>query len=151
MQDIGEDRSPLDIVQLFMIEQTKILLWRALAVLGILLGLIGVVLPVMPTVPFMLMAAWAASKGWPELEAWLLAHPLFGAQIRQWREHGAVSRRIKIVACLMMTGSATMLWFMPVPELLRWVVYPTLALMGLWLCLRPEPPRVLATAKIDAR
>ncbi len=132
-----------------MIEQTKILLWRALAVMAIVLGLIGVVLPVMPTVPFILVAAWAGSKGWPALEAWLLAHPLFGPQIRQWREHGAVSRKAKILACTMMAGSATMLWFMPVPGLVRWVLYPGFALMGVWLWLRPEPQTQLAKASAD--
>jgi uncharacterized protein len=126
-----------------MIELTKILLWRTLAVLCIALGVIGVVLPVMPTVPFLLVAAWAGSKGWPALEAWLLAHPAFGPQIRQWREHRAVSRRVKIVACTMMAGSATMLWFMPLPDLMRWVLYASFALIGLWLCLRPEPPAAL--------
>jgi uncharacterized membrane protein YbaN (DUF454 family) len=132
-----------------MIEQTKILLWRTLAALSIALGVIGVVLPVMPTVPFMLLAAWAGSKGWPELESWLLAHPVFGPQIKQWRDHGAVSRKAKILACTMMTGSATMLWFMPVPDLVRWVLYPAFALIGLWLCWRPEPASAMVTVKTD--
>lgn len=41
------------------------LLWRALALLSVLLGLIGIVLPGLPTVPFLLLAAWAGGKGWP--------------------------------------------------------------------------------------
>ena len=50
------------------------LVWRGVALLGVALAVVGAVLPVMPTVPFLLLAAWAASKGWPEFEAWLLAH-----------------------------------------------------------------------------
>ncbi|HNO41919.1 MAG TPA: DUF454 family protein, partial [Ottowia sp.] len=54
------------------------LLWRALALLSLLLGGVGAMLPVLPTVPFLLLAAWAASKGWPALEIWLLNHRRLG-------------------------------------------------------------------------
>ncbi len=57
-----------------MVQTLKTLLWRCLAVTALLLALIGVFLPVMPTVPFLLLAAWAASKGWPQLEIWLVDH-----------------------------------------------------------------------------
>jgi uncharacterized protein len=122
-----------------MIEQTKILLWRALALLGLLLGVIGALLPVVPTVPFLLMAAWAAGKGWPALEARLLNHPVYGPPIQQWRANRAVSRKVKVLACTMMSCSAVMLWFMPVPDALRWGIYTAFVLIGTWLCLRPEP------------
>ena len=58
----------------------------------------------LPTVPFVLLAAWAAGKGWPELEQWLLHHPRYGGSIRAWRQHGAVSRRAKWLASVMMAG-----------------------------------------------
>ena len=70
-----------------------VLLWRGLAVLAMGLGLLGVALPVVPTVPFILVAAWAASKGWPAFEIWLLNHRVFGPPILQWRLRGTVARR----------------------------------------------------------
>ena len=82
-----------------------VLLWRAVAVLGLTLGLLGVVLPVVPTVPFLILSAWAASKGWPAFEIWLLNHRLFGPPIVQWRERGAVPRRTKWFSTLMMAAS----------------------------------------------
>lgn len=122
-----------------MLGKTRQLLWRLLALTSLLAGFIGAFLPVMPTVPFVLLAAWAAGRGWPELERWLLAHPRFGGSIRDWRENGAVSRRAKGLATTMMAGSAVMLWFVPVPTWLRAGVYAILLSVAVWLCLRPEP------------
>ena len=55
-----------------------ITVWRCIAILFVLLGIIGLALPVMPTVPFLIVALWAASKGWPQLETWLLNNPKDG-------------------------------------------------------------------------
>lgn len=115
------------------------LLWRVLAIVSLALGLVGVVVPVLPTVPFVLLAAWAAGRGWPALEGWLLAHPRFGPLIRQWREHGAVTRRAKQWAVATMAASALLLWFMPLHPLLRGGVYVLLLAIGAWLWRRPEP------------
>lgn len=115
------------------------LLWRALAVLSLLLAVIGTALPVMPTVPFLLMAAWAAGKGWPRLEAWMLEHAHFGPHIRAWREHGAVPRRAKWIATVMMSGSALMMQFTPLPLYVRLGVPAVMAAVAIWLWRRPEP------------
>lgn len=114
------------------------LLWRALAVVSVLLALLGAVLPVMPTVPFLIMAAWAGGKGWPALEAWLLDHAHFGPHIRHWRARGAVPRRAKWLATVMMAGSATMMQFTPLPLYVRIGVPAVMAVVAIWLWLRPE-------------
>ncbi|MCB5187816.1 YbaN family protein [Methylobacillus caricis] len=122
-----------------MLQQTKIFLWRILAVIALILGVIGAFLPIMPTVPFVLMAAWAGGHGWPQLEHYLLNHPKYGCYIRQWREHGAVSRKAKCFAIFMMSCSGVMLWFSPAPLWSKWAVTLTMASVALWLWLRPEP------------
>ena len=114
------------------------LLWRALALLSLLLGCIGIVLPVLPTVPFLLLAAWAAGKGWPALEAWLLAHPRFGPGIRNWRVHGAVPRRAKWMASLMMTVSAASLALTPLPLAAKIAIPALMVAVAIWLWRRPE-------------
>lgn len=115
------------------------LLWRALAILAFVLGVIGAFLPVMPTVPFLLVAAWAASKGWPQFERWLLAHRLFGPPIVRWRENGAVSRGAKWVASTMMLASALVLqFFAAIPLGVRVGVPLFLGAVAIWLWLRPE-------------
>lgn len=117
----------------------KTLLWRLLAICALLLGLLGIPLPGLPTVPFLLLSAWAAGKGWPALELWLLQHPRYGPPIVAWRQHGAVSRRAKWLASLMMTGSVLLLWFSAAPMLLKITLPLFLLAVATWLWLRPEP------------
>ncbi|MDQ7989556.1 MAG: YbaN family protein [Candidatus Dactylopiibacterium sp.] len=113
-------------------------LWRLLAIVSLLLGVIGAFLPVLPTVPFVLLAAWAAGRGWPGLEAWLLAHPKWGPPIRDWRAHGAVSRRAKQTATLMMGLSAAITLASPLPLVLKVALPLFLLAVALWLWRRPE-------------
>jgi uncharacterized membrane protein YbaN (DUF454 family) len=120
------------------LRRTRIVLWRALALLALALGALGVVLPVLPTVPFLLAAVWAASRGWPRMEQWLLDHPRFGADIRRWRERGAVSRRAKIVATALMSLSAAAMWSAPMPVWASGAVSLLLLGVAVWLWLRPE-------------
>lgn len=122
-----------------LIPKVRQLLWRLLALLALGAGLVGLFLPVMPTVPFVLLAAWAAGRGWPRLEAWLLAHPVFGHPIRDWRAPGAGARRAKVLAVSMMAMGAAVLWFVPVPDWLRGGVYAVLLVVAVWLWRRPEP------------
>lgn len=114
------------------------LLWRALAIIALALGLVGAVLPALPTVPFVLVAAWAASRGWPSLERWLLRHPHFGPSLRRWREGGIVPRRAKWAATLMMLASTITLALLPLPLWLQVGVPSVMALTAVWLWRRPE-------------
>lgn len=113
--------------------------WWLLAYVSLALGLVGIVLPGLPTVPFVLLSAFAAARGSTRLHAWLLAHRQFGPMIRDWQANGAVSRRAKKLAIVMMALSAiVMLLFMPN----RWLAVPGIAVMaivGTWLWHRPEP------------
>jgi uncharacterized membrane protein YbaN (DUF454 family) len=116
----------------------RILLWRTLAVAALLLGAVGIAVPVLPTVPFVLLAAWAASRGWPRLEGWLLDHAYFGAHIRRWRERGAVSRRAKSLATVMMSASALAVALLALPAWIKGAVICVLTLTAWWLWRRPE-------------
>ncbi|EGI76354.1 YbaN family protein [Hylemonella gracilis] len=115
-----------------------LILWRLLAVICVALGIIGAFLPVMPTVVFLLVAAWAAGKGWPQLEVWLLTHPRHGASIRAWRERGAVPRRAKWAASLMMGLSSVALVASPLALWWRIGLPLGMGCIALWLWTRPE-------------
>ncbi len=115
------------------------LLWRGIAVVSLGLGLIGLALPVMPTVPFLILSAWAASKGWPAFEIWLLNHRLFGPPILQWRQRGAVPRHLKWYSTLMMAASAIgMQFFLQIPLWLRLGAPLVMLAVAVWLWRRPE-------------
>jgi uncharacterized membrane protein YbaN (DUF454 family) len=115
-----------------------LVLWRSIALISVALGLAGVFLPVLPTTPFLLVAAWAGGKGWPQLEAWLLAHPRWGPPIRRWRDHRAVPRSAKWAASATMLGSIGLLALSAAPLPLKIGVPLFLAGVALWLWRRPE-------------
>lgn len=114
------------------------LAWQALALTCLALGLLGIVLPGLPTVPFLIAAAWAGGRGWPALERWLLQHPRFGPPILRWRDHGAVPRRAKWAATVMMLISALVLVSSTLPTTARIGLPLVMAAIAAWLWTRPE-------------
>ncbi len=116
----------------------RLIFWRALALVCVVLGVIGVFLPVLPTTPFLLVAAWAGGKGWPQLEAWLVAHPRWGPPIQRWRDHRAVPRSAKWAASGTMSASVALLWLSSAPLALQIAVALLLAMVAGWLWRRPE-------------
>ena len=113
-------------------------LLMGVAIASLVLGLIGLFLPVLPTVPFILLAAWAAARSSPRLMAWLEGHPAFGPMLTEWRRGGVVRRRAKWLATVAMGVSAVfMLLILPH----RWVALLLIAGMAcvlVWLWCRPE-------------
>lgn len=114
--------------------------WWLLAYVSLGVGIIGIFVPGLPTTVFVLISAWAASRGSARLHAWLLNHPRFGKAIVDWQAHGAVSRKGKWMASLTMLVCALItLWCAPLP----WIKAFSISIMGivcLWLWSRPLPP-----------
>lgn len=73
-------------------------LWIGFGGLCVGLAILGAALPLLPTTPFLLLAAFAFARSSPRLHAWLLEHKRFGPLIRNWNDHGAISRRTKFVS-----------------------------------------------------
>ena len=113
--------------------------WWLLAYVSLGLGLVGIAVPGLPTVPFVLLAAFAAARGSQRLRDRLLAHRQFGRVIRDWEAQGAVSRRAKRLATAMMAVCAVIM-FLTAPK--TWMAATgtaIMALVALWLWRRPEP------------
>ena len=102
------------------------------------LGFLGAFLPVLPTVPFLLVAAWAGGKGWPQLEAWLLAHPRHGPALQRWRDHRAVPRRAKWAASATMVVSVAFIATSSAPLAVKLGVPALMLAVATWLWTRPE-------------
>ena len=81
------------------------LFWFMVGFAALVLGAIGVVLPLLPTTPFIILAAFAFGKSSPRLEAWLENSATFGPMIANWRAHGAIAMRYKLIALGMMGGA----------------------------------------------
>ena len=98
----------------------------------VVLGVAGIFLPLLPTTPFMLLAAACFARSSERFHAWLLAHPLLGATVREWEEYRSVRRRTKWIAIVTMavTLAASVVFFVPYRP-----VQFALALFGLMLAI----------------
>jgi uncharacterized membrane protein YbaN (DUF454 family) len=92
------------------------------------LGVVGAFLPLLPTTVFLILAAACFARSSPRLEAWLLGHPTFGPLVRDWREHGAIPRRAKVLACLGMAVGFVAFFLSVHPKL--WLTLVVAAALG---------------------
>jgi uncharacterized membrane protein YbaN (DUF454 family) len=134
----------------------RVFFWRSVVIFFLILAFIGVLLPGVPFTVFLILAAWAASKGWPALDHWLLNHPKYGHLIRDWRANGTIPRRAKVIASVMMLCSGILMLFTKAPFLVKVFTDSVMLLVCLWMWLRPEPqsqsqPTAATTAHASAQ
>jgi len=87
------------------VSRRRVYIYRAVGVIAVGLAAIGAVLPLMPTTVFLLIALWAFARGSPEWADRVRAHRRFGPYIRDWEERGAIPRKAKATAIVMMATS----------------------------------------------
>ena len=116
-------------------------LWWLLAVVALGLGILGIVVPGLPTTPFVLLAAWAASRGSPRLHGWLSRHRVFGPIVRSWQEGGRIPRRAKVASSVAMAACAGVLFLVARPVWAPIAGTVAMGAVGLWIWRRPEPAR----------
>jgi uncharacterized membrane protein YbaN (DUF454 family) len=109
------------------------------AAVCVALGVIGIFVPGLPTTVFILLAGWAAARSSPRFSAWLENHAKFGPMIRDWRDRGAVSRRAKISATIVMAISSAILFLTASRAWVAEAITAVMAVVLMWLWRRPEP------------
>ena len=65
---------------------------------SVALGLIGIFVPLWPTTCFLLLAGWCFARSSTRAERWLHENRLFGRYLRDYRERGVISGRIRTVS-----------------------------------------------------
>lgn len=71
--------------------------------LSVTMGVIGIFVPLWPTTCFLLLAGWCFARSSRRAERWLHENRLFGRYLRDYREHGIISSRVR-------TTSVVTLW-----------------------------------------
>jgi hypothetical protein len=66
------------------------------------LAAVGLFVPLLPSTPFLLLAAACFMRSSDRFYRWLMTHPIFGAYIRNYREHRAITRQAKVVTLLLL-------------------------------------------------
>jgi uncharacterized membrane protein YbaN (DUF454 family) len=118
------------------------IIWFTLGSLALLLGLIGVVLPLLPTTPFVILAAFCFGKGSPRVERWLLENKTFGPMIADWRAHGAIKLKYKIIGASVMIGLLVLSIVLGVKTRILIVQAICMAGAALYVWTRPSGPKL---------
>jgi uncharacterized protein len=114
--------------------------WFVTGILAMALGLLGIVLPLLPTTPFLLLAAFCFARSSPALHDWIVHHPRLGPPVRDWRNHGAISRRAKILAMAMLAFALVTGILADLGPRVLAVQAAVLVAVAAFLLTRPSPP-----------
>ncbi|MDT8439511.1 MAG: DUF454 family protein [Wenzhouxiangellaceae bacterium] len=113
--------------------------YRVLAVAAVGAGSLGIFLPLLPTTPLLLLALWAAARGAPDLHERIRRHPRFVITLDAWEHEGAVPKRAKWIACLLLLISWHVLWWNDAPLWLLIALGIGFTVLALFLLTRPNP------------
>lgn len=115
-------------------------LWFAVGLSALALAMLGVVLPLLPTTPFVLVAAFAFAKSSERWSRWLHEHRVFGPIVENWRRHGAISARAKILGVASMAAIFALSLALQVTQTVLVLQAVVLTGAAAFVLSRPSPP-----------
>jgi uncharacterized membrane protein YbaN (DUF454 family) len=89
----------------------------ATGAVSVAVGAVGILIPLLPTTPFLLLAAACFVRSSERRYQWLVSHRILGPYIRNYREHGAVTRHAKIVTLGLLWGTMSLTAFVVIHSL----------------------------------
>ncbi len=123
-----------------MVSHAKRVVLILIGIVSLALGALGVFLPLLPTTPFILVSAFAFANSSERLHQWLLDHNVFGPLIANWRSHGAISRRTKIISLASMAAIIVISLLLAVPTHVIVIQAVVLSASAIFIVTRPLPP-----------
>ena len=108
------------------------------------LGIAGVILPMMPRLVFFILASFCFAKSSPRLLKKILAHPVIGPQITDWKRGKGMRISTKILAISLVTLSLSFsILFMVDPLWVKWIIGVSMVGVDAYILSvktrRPEP------------
>ncbi len=70
-------------------------LLRAAGILAVIIGVVALLVPILPTTPFLLLAAACFIRSSDRFYEWLINHRWLGPPVKNYRERGGATLRIK--------------------------------------------------------
>lgn len=121
-----------------MIRKVRIALYTLCGHTCMALGALGIVLPILPTTPFVILAFGCYMKGSKRFRGMLLRNTYLGPPIREWKRHGAIPVRAKVIAVAMIWLSITWsMYIVPLPPV-RWALVAIATAVSLYIVTRPS-------------
>jgi uncharacterized membrane protein YbaN (DUF454 family) len=78
-------------------------IYFSIGAVSVTMGVIGIFVPLWPTTCFLLLAGWCFARSSTRAERWLHENRVFGRYLRDYRENGVISPRVR-------TSSVVTLW-----------------------------------------
>ncbi|MDG1824748.1 MAG: YbaN family protein [Henriciella sp.] len=115
-------------------------LWVSCGFVLFVIGAIGIVLPLWPTTIFWIGAVFCLAESHPKVRDWIYTRPGVGPIVRDFVEHGEISRKGKIAAIIgiILTGGLSA-WLLHSRITVVAILAIVLILVSVFIVTRREP------------